>query len=171
MMRYCAGMSSGQRFKGVLDRPETNILIFAFLLNYPWEFLQVPFFEGMAVATHWEAVKVCTRATLGDAVIMLIAYWCVTVAASDRWWFRAPSRMQMLGFVTVGLIITVAIEHFATQSTDPAWGWRYADIMPIVPVVGVGLTPLLQWMLLPPLAIWFVRRQHKAVPGPESSQM
>ena len=67
-------MSSSQRIKGLLDQPETNILIFALLLNYPWEFLQVPFFEGMAVASHWDAVKVCTRATFGDAVIMLFAY-------------------------------------------------------------------------------------------------
>lgn len=163
-MRYALVMSGGQRRKSLLDQPETNILIFAFLLNFPWEFMQVPFFEGMAVATHWDAVKVCTRATFGDAVIMLIAYWSVAVAASDRWWFRAPSRVQMLGFIAAGVIITVAIEHFATQSINPVWGWRYADTMPIVPVVGVGLTPLLQWILLPPLTIWFVRRQLKAVP-------
>ena len=171
MMRYCAVMSSGQRIKGLLDQPETNILIFAFLLNYPWELLQAPFFEGMAVATHWDAVKVCTRATLGDAVIMLIAYWSVAVTASDRWWFRAPSRLQMLGFIAAGVMITVAIEHLATQSVDPAWGWRYADPMPTLPVIGVGLTPLLQWLLLPPLAIWFVRRQLKAVHVSESSEM
>ena len=169
-MRYSPVMSSGQKIKGLLDQPETNILIFAFLLNYPWEFLQVPFFEGMAVATHWDAVKVCTRATLGDAAIMLLAYWSVAVAVSDRWWFRASSRMQMLGFIAVGVIITVTIEHFATQSMDPAWGWRYSDSMPTVPIVGVGLTPLLQWILLPPLAIWFIRRQLKAVTVPDSSE-
>lgn len=169
-MRYSPVMSSGNKFKGLLDQPESNILIFAFLLNYPWEFLQAPFFEGMAVATHWDAVKVCTRATFGDAAIMLIAYWSVAVAASDRWWFRAPSRERMLGFIAAGVIITVAIEHFATRSMDPAWGWRYADAMPTIPVVGVGITPLLQWMLLPPLAIWFVQRQLKAEPVSKSSQ-
>ena len=164
-------MRGSPKIKGLLDQPETNILIFAFLLNYPWEFLQAPFFEGMAVATHWDAVKVCTRATFGDAVIMLIAYWSVAVAASDRWWLRAPSRVQMLGFIAAGVIITVAIEHFATQSMDPSCGWRYAETMPIVPVVGIGLTPLLQWLLIPPLAIWFVRRQLKSMPVSKSSQM
>ncbi len=162
-------MSSGQRIRGLLDQPEINILIFAFLLNYPWEFLQTPLFEGMAAAPHWEALKVCTRATFGDAGIMLIAYWSVALASSDRWWFRAPSRLQMLGFIAVGVIITVVIEHFATQSTNPAWGWRYADTMPTIPVLGVGLTPLLQWILIPPLVIWFVRRQLRAVAGLENS--
>lgn len=157
-------MNGGQKVKqGLLDQPETNILIFAFLLNYPWEFLQAPFFAGLSGATHWEAVKVCTRATFGDAVIMLIAYWSVAVAARDRWWFRALSRSRMLGFIAAGVIVTVAIEHFATRSMSPAWGWRYADAMPTLPVVDVGLTPLLQWILLPPLTIWFVRRQLSAL--------
>ena len=164
-------MSRSQKTKGLLNHPEINILIFALLLNYPWEFLQAPFFEGMAVASHWGAVKACTGAAVGDAMIMLFAYWSVAVAASDRWWFRIPSRVQMLGFIAAGVVITVAIEHIATQSMDPAWGWRYADTMPTVPVVGVGLTPLLQWILLPPLAIWFVRRQLKAVVGSESCEI
>ena len=170
-MRYSPVMRSSQKTKGLIDQPETNILIFALLLNYPWEFLQAPFFEGMAVASHWDAVKVCTRGAVGDAVIMLLAYWSVSVASSDRLWFRTRSRVQMLGLIAAGVIITVGIEHFATQSTNPAWGWRYADTMPTVPVVGVGLTPLLQWILLPPLAIWFVRRQLKVVVGSESPEI
>ena len=167
---YVPVMSSGHKTRRrFLDQPELNILIFALLLNYPWEFLQAPFFQEMPGATHWEAVKVCTRAAFGDSVIMLIAYCSVAVAVSDRWWIQAPSRTQMLGFIAAGVAITVAIEHFAIRSTLPAWGWRYADTMPTLPVVGVGLTPLLQWILLPPLAIWFVRRQLKAVPVSDSS--
>ncbi len=30
------------RSRAILDQPELNIAIFAFLLNYPWEFLQIP---------------------------------------------------------------------------------------------------------------------------------
>lgn len=53
--------------------PEFNIAVFAMLLNWPWEFLQVPFYSGMPSAEHWEGVKACTQATLGDAAIMLVA--------------------------------------------------------------------------------------------------
>lgn len=31
--------------------------------------------------------------------------------------------------------------------------------MPVVPFLEVGLAPLLQWILLPPIALWIVRRQ------------
>lgn len=32
--------------------------------------------------------------------------------------------------------------------------WAYLDIMPMVPVVDAGLTPLLQWIVVPSLAYW-----------------
>jgi len=31
--------------------------------------------------------------------------------------------------------------------------------MPVIPLLGVGLSPLLQWVVLPPIVVWFVRRQ------------
>lgn len=48
-----------------LDAPETNVAIFAFLLNLTWELAQVPLFAGMPSAEHWQAILVCGRATLG----------------------------------------------------------------------------------------------------------
>jgi len=30
--------------------------------------------------------------------------------------------------------------------------WAYRDIMPVVPVLNVGLSPLLQWIVIPALA-------------------
>lgn len=138
--------------------PEFNVLLFAFLLNYPWEFIQAPLFEGMAGARHWDAVKTCTRATLGDAVIMLIAYWAVAVFGQRRYWIAAPTRAELLLMIAVGAGITAAIETLVLHGqwlTD----WSYSTAMPVVPGWGVGLVPLLQWILLPPIAIALVRRQ------------
>ena len=142
--------------RSILDIPELNVAIFAFLLNYPWEFLQVPFFTEMATAPHWDAVRFCTRATLGDAGIALAAFWAVAAGAPSRYWIRRPTVRQVLGFVAVGVAITVAFEWFATE----VWNrWSYGEAMPIVPLLGTGLLPLLQWIVLPPLIVWFVRRQ------------
>lgn len=143
----------------VTDQPELNVAVFAFLLNYPWEFLQVPLYHGMAEAPHWEAVKRCTLATLGDSLIMLVSYWVVVVVARTRWWILRPSFLQVISFATAGIVAVIVIEHFALQSSHPVWSWRYAPSMPIVPLIGTGLAPLLQWLVLPPLAVWFVKRQ------------
>ena len=146
-----------RRARAIVDLPETNFFVFAVLLNFPWEFMQVPLFEGMADAKHWDAIRICTRAALGDGVIVLIAYWSTAAVWRDRRWFTAPNRTQICAFVAVGLAITFVLEHLATRSDHPAWGWRYSELMPVA--LGVGLTPILQWILLPPLILWLARRQ------------
>ena len=56
----------------------------------------------------------------------------------------------------IGLIVTIALEYWATQIGGR---WEYAEAMPRLPLLGTGLAPLLQWLLIPPLVIWLVRRQ------------
>lgn len=36
--------------RGLTEAPETNVVIFAFLLNLVWELAQVPLFAGMPTA-------------------------------------------------------------------------------------------------------------------------
>ena len=62
----------------------------------------------------------------------------------------------MAGFVGLGILITIVFEFLAAK----VWGrWSYSEMMPVIPLLKVGLLPLLQWVVLPPLAIWFVHRQ------------
>jgi hypothetical protein len=149
-------MTNAEPASGVLNQPETHVATFAFLLNFPWEFLQVPFFAGMATAPHWEAIQFCTRASLGDAGIALAAFWAVAVAVRSRRWIRYPRIPDVLGFVGIGVAITIVFEWLATGVLGR---WAYADTMPVVPLLGVGLLPLVQWTVLPPLIVWFTRRQ------------
>ena len=141
------------------DLPEFNVFIFAFLLNYPWELMQVPLYEGMPEAAHWDAIKDCTRATLGDGIIMLVAYWGASLLVRDRSWIAWPRWTPILTMIGIGVAITVVLERLAIVSDNPSWGWRYAEAMPIVPGIGIGLTPFLQWVILPLLLVWFVKRQ------------
>ena len=140
----------------VLDLPEFNVVIFAYMLNFLWEFWQVPFFGDMATAAHWEAIKFCTRATAGDVGIMLVAFWIVSIAVKSRTWVRNPGPRNVVGFVSVGVVITIFFEWLATNVLDR---WVYAESMPTLPILGTGLIPLVQWVLIPPLVLWFVRRQ------------
>jgi len=140
----------------LLDAPETNVAIFAFLLNLAWEFAQVPLFAGMRSAPHWTAILVCGRAALGDVVIALVAFWVVAAVSGSRTWILRPTGRRVAGFVTVGLLVTIVMEWLATRVLGR---WAYAGTMPVVPLLGVGVGPLVQWIVLPPLVVWFVRRQ------------
>jgi hypothetical protein len=144
------------RRRSILDTPELNVTIFALLLNFPWEVLQAPLIDGMAQAPHWLAIKACGVATIGDALIELIAFWSVAAAGQDRRWILRPSGVQVVCFVAIGLAITVIGERLAT---GPLNRWTYAPIMPVIPLLRLGLAPILQWLALPPFVIWFVHRQ------------
>lgn len=145
-----------------INLPELNFAIFAFLLNFPWEFLQIPMYVGMAEAPHWAATKVCAFATLGDAGIMVVAYWMAAGAARSRRWFVEPRRWPTAVFISAGVAITIVLERLATGPLDR---WQYAAAIPVVPLLGVGVTPLLQWLLLPAICLWFVGRQIPSLPS------
>lgn len=150
--RFC------NRIASLAELPELNVALFAFLLNFPWEFLQAPFFKGMATAPHWAATKHCTVAALGDAGLTLIVYWIISACMRSRQWIRTLEGRATAGFVLCMLALNVGSEHLAMNVFGR---WAYARTMPIVPLIRVGLLPLLQWALLPPVALWFVRRQLK----------
>ena len=138
----------------LVDSLEMNVALFAVLLNLPWELAQVPLFIGMPTAEHWSALKVCGRATAGDAVIALVGFWAVAATARTREWIIRPTVLQVSGFVAVGVTITIVMEWLAVRVLDR---WTYAQTMPTI--LGIGAAPLAQWIGLPPLIVWFVRRQ------------
>ena len=138
--------------------PEFNLALFALLLNFPWEVLQTPLFEGMASAPHSDVIGACSQATLGDAVILLLAHASIAAITRRRRWVLAPSWREVAGFVAVGVAITAVIEWLATRG-QWAQTWAYSSAMPVIPGVEIGLSPLFQWLILPPIALWFVQRQ------------
>jgi hypothetical protein len=142
----------------VTGTPEFNVAIFALLLNFAWEILQAPLYAGMADMPHAQVTRACLQATVGDAGIMLLSYGAVAFVARSRRWIVAASGWQLVLFTTIGVSITVAIEWLATHGY---WigTWSYLSAMPLVPGAGIGLAPLLQWVVLPLLTVWFVRRQ------------
>ncbi len=143
-------------FASLSSTPEFNVLVFSFLINLAWEVWQVPFFRGMADQPHWLGVKACTQATFGDAGIALAAFWVTAFFARTRSWIMQPSRSDIAIFIGVGLVATIIFETLATGVLER---WAYSDAMPRLPILGTGLLPLLQWLALPPLVLWFVRRQ------------
>jgi len=152
------GSRSSRAVSAVIDAPEFNVAAFALLLNFAWEILQAPLYEGMANMPHAQVTKSCLQATVGDVVIMLLAYGVVAVARGDRHWIAAANGWQVALFVGVGVSITAGIEWLATRGYWIAT-WSYSPAMPMVPGADIGLVPLLQWVLLPLLTVWFVQRQ------------
>ena len=158
------GTAASRAVGVVTGSPEFNVAIFALLLNFAWEILQAPLYAGMAGMPHAQVTKACLQATFGDMVLMLLAYGAVAVAARSRRWGVEASSWQRALFIAIGVVITAGIEWLATRGH---WvqSWNYLPAMPLVPGMGIGLAPLLQWVLLPLLTVWFVRRQLSPAQG------
>jgi hypothetical protein len=152
------GPSVTASWHAAIASPEATVAIFALLLNFPWEILQAPLFAGMASSPHAEATRACLRATIGDMVIMLGSYAVVAVGWRNRRWMVTANGAQLALFIGIGLSVTVLIEWLAAQGRWVST-WSYLPAMPLLPGTGIGLMPVWQWLTLPLLTVWFVRRQ------------
>lgn len=142
----------------VLALPEINVLLFTVLLNFPWEFIQSPLYEGMSNQRHWDAVQVCSSAALGDGILALGAYWGAACLVRNRRWIVAPTVRTIVPFLLIGVCSTIVIEWLAQRG----WWlqrWNYSAAMPLIPGLGVGWVPVLQWVLLPLVVVGLVSRQ------------
>ena len=139
-----------------LNAPEINISIFGFLLNFIWEIWQVPLFQSMDNLTHFEATIGCTRAAVGDVVILLVAFWIIVLTARSRSWIIQPTTIQVTGFIAIGIVITVVVEAISIHVLNR---WQYAAAMPTLPILGAGITPILQWLMIPPIIVFMKLRR------------
>jgi len=131
-----------------------------FLLHYAWELLQGPLYTQFAGLSWTEHALPCLPAALGDVVIAAVAHaFAGALTRRWRWPFERNRMAPALLWLAAGLVITVTFELLAVS-----WGrWAYTERMP--QVLGVGLSPLLQWTLLPPLSLLLAcRRPARAVP-------
>ena len=106
----------------------------SFLLNLVWENLHsflYAHYEGGPLSEY-----ILLRATFGDMVIITLcaAFFLYIPGLRTRLWLMLP----------LGVGIAVIIERLAL----PLQHWGYTQYMPIIPYLGVGLTPTLQLALL-----------------------
>ena len=135
--------------------PEVTVAFLSFALHFVWEFIQVPTYAGMAEMNHWDGVKVCTSATVGDVGFALTAFWATSAASRSRQWIAAPRVWQIALFVAVGIGLTVGFEYYYTEVSNR---WSYSELMPLAPPLGTGLSPLAQWIVIPLLVVSLSRR-------------
>lgn len=86
----------------------------------------------------------CTWATVGDVGIALFAFWTIAALAQSRQWLRQSISLQVGVFVFVGIVVTVVFEFLATGILDR---WQYADIMPVISLLGTGDSPIGNWLI------------------------
>jgi hypothetical protein len=144
-----------QNLKKVLSLPELNIVFFSFLLNFAWEVLQTPFFHDISDKIN-TIVWYRFHCTVGDVMISLGSFWLVALISKTRSWFLNPTKVRLLLFVAFGVGYTIFSE---IKNVSLNKLWAYSDFMTVIPYIDVGVIPIIQWIILPPLLVYIVRRQ------------
>ena len=138
---------------GIADAPAGNWLTvlrrFCALIvvaNLIWEIGQLPFYTIWRDGSAREIIVAIAHCTAGDAIIALTALLLAIVCVGDRRWPHAGFGRVLMVAAALGLLYTVFSEWLNVINRK---SWAYSILMPTVPWIGTGLTPLLQWLILP----------------------
>jgi hypothetical protein len=102
-----------------------------------------------------------------DVTITVGAFWLVSLISRSRRWFLRLRPVNLLGFVVAGVVYTFFSEYVNVHILR---SWAYNESMPIIPLTGVGLTPILQWVTIPSIVILFARHYILLAKGAEKGE-
>lgn len=134
-------------------------------LNLAWEIAHVRFYT---LWTEHDASYIAfsiVHCTLGDALIgglaLLLSLIVLRARGAAYWRWRALAVLV----VVLGAGYTVFSEW---MNISLLRSWTYAESMPTIELgrFELGLTPLAQWLLLPPIALYIARRPYRFSSAP-----
>ncbi len=118
-----------------------------------WEFAQLPLFTLWRTASPAYVAFTAVHCWMGN---LLIAVSCLAlgVGLAGRGW---PGR-SYLRVAVAAVVLELSYTVFSEWLNVSVLGsWAYAPTMPRLPPLGTGLSPLLQWIVVPSIAFAVAR--------------
>lgn len=143
------------------DSPALRLIAIRYLpwlavLNLAWEAAHVRLYTLWQEAEPSYIAFSVVHCTLGDVLIGAIALLAALIAGREG--ALAKWRWRRIAVVTTfaGVAYTVFSEW---MNLTILRSWTYAESMPKLDLGGfeLGLTPLAQWLVVPPLALYLAR--------------
>jgi hypothetical protein len=120
--------------------------------HFVWECLQLPLYTLWTAGTFGQKAFAVGHCTIGDAMIAGLSVLVALALFGHALWPRANAARVSTITVALGIAYTLYSEW---MNTSVRGSWAYSELMPVVPVTGTGLAPLLQWIVVPALALGF----------------
>jgi len=135
---------------------EIKIAVAGYVLSALYELAHAPLFVFVDAPTVWHKIYYPLHCALGDLNPFMISYHVVAFWNRDLFWIKKRYFWaEIVVFTAIAVTYTVLAEIIYVQVKS---AWSYKEIMPMVPVLGVGLTPFIQWMVVAPAALYFIHR-------------
>ena len=135
--------------KKIFKRYVLIMVVTSFIFNEVWELVQMPlYYSAFYNLGH---IIFCTLGALADTIMVLLLYFSFAFIYKNIFWIWQTNWFKIFVVMLTGAVGAVLSEkrHLLLGS------WAYDQSMPIVPFVNVGLSPFLQFFLLP-VIIYFL---------------
>jgi len=127
-------------------------LLLATALNLAWEIAQLPLYTIFHDGRPEQIAFAVAHCTAGDILITLACYLVASAVTLDlAWSWHRPASGVAVAIVS-GVTYTVFSEWL---NVSVRGSWAYTESMP--QISGIGLTPLLQWLVVPLVALCLMR--------------
>jgi hypothetical protein len=123
--------------------------------NLIWETLQLPLYTIWTTGTARDKAFAVIHCTLGDALIALSTLILALVSVGTKNWPDERHNLVLAVAIILGVGYTIFSEWLNIVVRT---SWAYSSLMPVVPVIGTGLAPLMQWILIPAIGLTRARR-------------
>lgn len=124
-----------------------------------WEFAHMPLYTLWDTGTPGEIMFAAVHCTGGDVLIASTTLLASLLLFGNSHWPRQAFTAVTISMIIFGIAYTVFSEWLNIVIRK---SWAYNEAMPVVPVLEIGLSPLLQWIVIPTVAIWWARRSATA---------
>lgn len=131
-------------------------LVWMLVLNLGWEVLHFPLYSFPTSSIPFYKAYAVVHCTLGDGLIAAATYVGAALLAGWRWPLDAPRR-------GLAVVLPLGIAYAAYSEWRNVYitgSWAYDTVMPTV--ANIGISPLAQWLVLPSVAVWLLRRIQRA---------
>jgi hypothetical protein len=128
------------------------VAVTAFILNFIWELAQGPLYQGFEY--DWDHLSLCALASIADVFSVLILFFAFALVYREVYWINNMGISRALMLVTTGSTGAILTELWHTYRGD----WYYSDTMPLLPFVDVGVSPVVQFIVLP-LLIFMISKK------------
>lgn len=125
--------------------------------NLAWEAAHLPLYTIWRDSSGWEQAYAVVHCTIGDVLIASSTFMLAYLAIGHRSWPQLRFWPVAILATAGGVVYTIYSEW---NNVYVRASWAYSDLMPIVRLgdLPIGLSPILQWIVLPAAAFALVRR-------------
>jgi hypothetical protein len=122
-------------------------------LHLAWEIGQLPFYTLWEEREIWRIALYVIHCVLGDTMIATLTYLAVALTWRQVNWPRQRFWMGGMMLIAMGMGYAVFSEWYNVYRIG---SWAYSEAMPLI--YGIGITPLMQWLVVPGVMLVLIKR-------------